>query len=169
MESQGQESNIKLISKEGKEFTISKKAAELSLLIKNARDDLGADEAIPLPEVDEKSLEKIIVFLNKWDGVPPAEIEKPLKSSNIRDAVNCQWSADFIDDLDLEALTNITVSANYMDIPSLLDLACAKLASMCKDKTEDEIFKSFGITDTFSEEERQKLKEENKWIEENLN
>lgn len=159
---------IKLISKEGKEYSISKKAGDLSALIKNAREEIGSDEAIPLVEVDDKSLDKILVYLNKWNGETPPEIEKPLKSSVLKEVTD-EWSADFIDDLDLETLTNITVSANFMEINSLLELACAKLASMCKDKSEEEIFKTFGIVDTFTEEERQKLKEENKWIEENLN
>jgi S-phase kinase-associated protein 1 len=160
--------NIKVISKEGTEFVITKKSADLSVLLKNAREEMGSDDSIPLVEVDTKSLEKIIQYLNKWNGEQPSEIEKPLKSSILKEVTD-EWSAEFIDNLDLEELTNITVSANYMEITPLLDLACAKLASMCKDKSEDEIFKSFGIVDTFSEEERQKLKEENKWIEENLN
>lgn len=160
--------NLKLISKEGKEFSISKKAGDLSILLKNAREEMGADEAIPLVEVDEKSLDKVIQYLNHFDGEAPTDIEKPLKSSNLKEVTD-DWSAEFIEELDLEALTNITVAANFMEIPSLLDLACAKLASMCKDKSEEEIFKCFGIVDTFSEEERQKLREENKWIEENLN
>lgn len=159
---------IKLISKEGKEFSITKKAGDLSALIKNAREEIGSDEAIPLVEVDEKSLEKIIAYLNHWNGENPPDIEKPLKSCIMKEVID-DWSADFIDDMDLETLTLITVSANFMEISPLIDLACAKLASMCKDKSEEEIFKTFGIVDTFSEEERQKLKEENKWIEENLN
>lgn len=160
--------NIKIVSKEGKEFSISKQAADLSILLKNAREEMGSDEVIPLSEVDEKSLDKIIIYLNKWNGQTPTEIEKPLKSTLLKEVTD-EWSAEFIDNLDLEELTNLTVSANFMEITPLLDLSCAKLASMCKDKSEEEIFKSFGIVDTFSEEERQKLRDENKWIEENLN
>ena len=160
--------NIKIISKEGKEFYITKTAADLSILLKNAREEMGSDESISLTEVDEKSLDKIINYLNKWNGQTPTEIEKPLKSTILKEVTD-EWSAEFIDNLDLEELTNLTVSANFMEITSLLDLTCAKLASMCKDKSEEEIFKSFGIVDTFSEEEKQKLREENKWIEENLN
>ena len=71
-----------------------------------------------------------------------------------------KFSADFIDELNLEALTNITVAANFMEIIPLLDLACAKLAAMCKDKSEEEIFKSFGITEVFTEEEIKVLERE---------
>ena len=159
---------IKLQSKEGKEFTVSKKAADLSTLIKNTIVDMSPDEVIPLLEVDEKSLEKIILYLNKWNGESPPEIDKPLKSSVMSDVTD-EWSAQFVDELGLEALTDLTVSANFMEIFPLLDLTCAKLSSMCKDKSEEEIFKSFGITETFSEEERNRIREDNKWIEENLN
>jgi hypothetical protein len=51
-----------------------------------------------------------------------------------------------------------------MEIPSLLDLCCAKIASMCLDKTEDELYQTFGIQEKFTPEERQKLKEENQWL-----
>ncbi len=159
---------IKLQSKEGKEFKVTRKAAELSGLIKNTIVDSVQDEIVPLTEVDEKSLEKIIVYLNKWNGDCPPEIEKPLKSSVLKDVTD-EWSANFIDEMDLEEITNLTISANFMEITSLLDLTCAKLASLCKDKSEDEIFKTFGITEVFSEEERNRIREENKWIEENIN
>ena len=159
---------IRLISKDNKEFTLTKKAADLSGLIKNLKDETTPDSAIPLNEVDDKTLERVIQYLNKFNGEAPPEIEKPLKSSVLKEVTD-SWSAEFIEELDLEALTNLTVTANYLDIPSLLELATAKLASMCKDKSEEEIFKSFGISDVYSEEERNKLKEEHKWIEENLN
>ena len=55
-----------------------------------------------------------------------------------------------------------------MGINSLLDLCCAKIASLCKDKSEEEIFKTFNITENLTDEEKNKIKEENKWIDENL-
>lgn len=158
---------LRLLSKEGKEFQITKKASELSLLLKNAKEEMGEDDVIPL-EIEEKTLEKVIEYLKKWNGESASEIEKPLKSSILKEVTD-EWSSDFIDEMDLEMLSNLTVAANFLEIVPLLDLCCAKLASMCKDKSEEDIFKSFGIVDTFSEEERQKIKEDNKWIEENLN
>lgn len=158
---------LRLLSKEGKEFQITKKASELSLLLKNAKEEMGEDDVIPL-EIEEKTLEKVIDYLKKWNGESASEIEKPLKSSILKEVTD-EWSSDFIDEMDLEMLSNLTVAANFLEIVPLLDLCCAKLASMCKDKSEEDIFKSFGIVDTFSEEERQKIKDDNKWIEENLN
>lgn len=142
--------SIVVTTKEGKKFTINKKASEMSLLLKNTGEI--SDEVIVLNEVDEKSMELIIKYLNRWKDESPPEIEKPLKSNNMKDVTD-SWSADFID-LDLDTLTSLTVSCNFLEINPLIDLACAKIASLCKDKDEDEILKTFGITETFNEEEK---------------
>ena len=162
-----EESNIKLVTKEGKELEITKKAAELSEVLKAAINDYPNEASFPLKEIDEKNGEKIVEFLTHCNGVAPAEIEKPLTSNEMKNLTD-EWSANFVDKMPLEELVNLTVAANYMGINSLLDLCCAKVASLCKDKSEEEIFKTFNINETFTEEEKNKFKEENKWIDENL-
>ena len=162
-----EESNIKLVNKEGKELEITKKAAELSEVLKAAINDYPNEASFPLKEIDEKNGEKIVEFLTHCNGVAPAEIEKPLTSNEMKNLTD-EWSANFVDKMPLEELVNLTVAANYMGINSLLDLCCAKVASLCKDKSEEEIFKTFNINETFTEEEKNKIKEENKWIDENL-
>ena len=57
-------------------------------------------------------------------------------------------------------------AANYMDIKPLLDLACAKVASMIKGKTPEEIRKRFNIKNDFTPEEEEAVRAENKWAEE---
>ncbi|TYZ62799.1 hypothetical protein PybrP1_007777 [[Pythium] brassicae (nom. inval.)] len=59
--------------------------------------------------------------------------------------------------------TLLILAANYLDIKSLLDLACAKVAIMIKGKTPDEIRSTFDITAEFTPEEEQMIREENKW------
>ena len=160
-------SEIKIITKEGKEFTLSKKSCELSELLKSAINDYPQETSFPLNDLDEKNAELIKEFLSHYNGEAPKEIEKPIQSNEMKNLTD-EWSSTFIDKIPLEDLTNLTVAANYMGINSLLDLCCAKVASLCKDKSEDEILKTFKITEKFSEEEKNKIKSENKWIEENL-
>ena len=158
---------IKLVTKDGKELELTKKQAELSELLKGAINDYPKEGSFPLNEIDEKNGEKIKEYLTHYNGESPKEIEKPITSNEMKNLTD-EWSSTFIDKLSLEDITNLTVAANYMGINSLLDLCCAKVATLCKDKNEDEIFKMFNITETFSEEEKNKIKNENKWIEENL-
>ena len=68
----------------------------------------------------------------------------------------------------MDDLVNLTVAANFMGINSLLDLCCAKIASLCKDKSEEEVFKIFNITEDFTDEEREKIRKDNQWIEDNI-
>ena len=95
---------------------------------------------------------------------PAKEIEKPLKSGNIAE-VTSKWDADFID-LDQELLFEIILAANYMDIKSLLNLTCAKVATMIKGKTPEQIRKTFNIVNDFTPEEEAAVIAENKWAEE---
>ena len=162
-----EDSTIKLVLKDQKEIEITKKAAELSELLKTAINDYPNETSFPLNEVDEKSGEHIKEFLTHCNGTAPAEIEKPITSNEMKSLTD-EWSAGFVDKMSTEELVNLTVAANYMGINSLLDLCCAKVASLCKDKSDEEIFKNFNINETFSEEEKKKIIEDNKWIEENL-
>ena len=161
------EDSIKIVTKDGKEITITKKAAESSELLKGALNDYPKEGSFPLNEIDEKCGEKVKEYLEHFNGEPPKEIEKPITSNEMKKLAD-EWSADFVDKMPLDELVNLTVAANYMGINSLLDLCCAKVATLCKDKTEKEIFDTFNIKETFTEEEKNKIKEENKWIEENL-
>lgn len=75
------------------------------------------------------------------------------------------WDANFVD-VEQELLFELILAANYMDIKSLLDLACAKVASMIKGKTPQEIRETFNIVNDFTPEEESQIREENKWCEE---
>ncbi len=53
------------------------------------------------------------------------------------------------------------MASNYLDINSLLELSCAKVASLIKDKSIEEIRKFFNIVNDFSPEEEQLIIDEN--------
>ena len=117
--------------------------------------------------LNNKDNDSLKEYLTHFDGVAPKEIEKPLQQNEMKNVTD-EWSANFIDKLSLDELVNLTVASNHMGINCLLDLCSAKIASMCKDKTDDEILKAFSINEPFTEEDKKKIKEENKWIDENL-
>jgi S-phase kinase-associated protein 1 len=68
--------------------------------------------------------------------------------------------------LEQEVLFELILAANYMDIKPLLELSCAKVASMIKGKSIQEIRKFFNIENDFTPEEEAQIIEENKWAEE---
>jgi S-phase kinase-associated protein 1 len=73
------------------------------------------------------------------------------------------WDAAFID-LPVKTLFDTILAANYLHIPDLLDLGCAKLASMLKNKSPEEIKETFGIELNTTEEEEEQIKKDNPWI-----
>lgn len=113
------------------------------------------------------TLKKIVEYLAYVKENPLNEIEKPLKSANLHEVVPA-WFADFVE-VEQELLFDIILGANYLDIKSLLELACAKVASTLKGKTVEEIRKMYGIVNDFTPEEEAQIREENRWAEDAIN
>ena len=57
------------------------------------------------------------------------------------EVVKDSWDADFIDGIapNRQALYDLILAANYMDIKSLLHLGCAKVASLIKGQPLEKI------------------------------
>ena len=60
------------------------------------------------------------------------------------------------------------LAANYLDIKSLLELSCAKVASSIKSRSIPEIRKYLNIENDFTPEEEAQIMEENKWAEQSF-
>ena len=149
-------------SKDNKVFRVSKKAAVLSEMLKDVL-EVPSDLQIPLGDIESQTAEKIIEYLTHFNGETPKEIEKPLLSKEMKEITD-EWSADFIDKLSTVELANLTAAASYMGIDCLLNLCCAKIVSLCKGKDEEQIFKIFNVPGKITEEEKKKVREENKWV-----
>lgn len=83
----------------------------------------------------------------------------------MQDVVKPVFYSNFVE-VAQETLFEMILAANYMDIKPLLDLTCAKVASMIKGKTPEEIRRTFNIVNDFTPEEEAAVREENKWCEE---
>jgi S-phase kinase-associated protein 1 len=71
----------------------------------------------------------------------------------------------YITPLDNDMLFHLILAANYLDIAPLLDLCSARIASMIKGKTVEEIRTNLNIVCDFTAEEEAVVREENKWSE----
>ena len=156
----------KLLLKDGEEYEVDVEIAQKSVLIKGLLEDSGTDEQIPLPNVAKPIFEKVIEFCVYLKDHTPPEIEKPLKSVEMANIVD-PWYANYIN-LEQEVIFELIMASNYLDIKPLLELACAKVASMIKNKSVEEIRKFFNIENDFTPEEEQQIMEENKWAEQSF-
>jgi len=156
--------NVKLKSSQGDVFVVEREVAVMSNLLKNMIEDSGPDEEIPLPNVKSTILQKVIDYCKHHRDEPPEEIQKPLKSHVLTECGVTDWDNTFVT-IEQEVLFELILAANYLDIKCLLDLTCAKVASLIKGKTPEEIRQQFNIANDFTPEEEAQVREENKWCE----
>ncbi|ORM40390.1 Skp1-related protein [Babesia sp. Xinjiang] len=103
----------------------------------------------------------------------------PTQPDELADVV-CPWDLEFVN-VDKELLFELMLvsrllqqkhdgnaiqAENFLDIKPLLELTCAKVASMIKGKTPDEIRDEFNIVNDFTPDEEAMIRQENKWCEE---
>ncbi len=144
---------ITLKSKDEKAVTISEKAAVRSKVLNDVLKDY-VDAEIPLPEVDEKTLKKVVEYLEHFKDKEPVEIPQPLVDSNIKRALNDQFLEQYIMGYPLEDCYDLINAANYMDIHPLLNLVCAYVASQLFDEEPETIRQKLGIESDMTEEEK---------------
>ena len=161
------DTKVILISSDGEKIETSAKAAMRSTLIKDSIQDCR-DDIIEFTANNVKGniLKKIVEYLEHYKDTEPKEIERPLPSQNFKECVD-EFDFNFTE-IDLDMIFEIILASNYLDIKPLQELASAKVASILKGKTIEEIRRTFNITNEFTPEEEQQIIEENKWCMENL-
>eukprot|EP00343_Euplotes_focardii_P006879 CAMPEP_0205821096 /NCGR_PEP_ID=MMETSP0206-20130828/5163_1 /ASSEMBLY_ACC=CAM_ASM_000279 /TAXON_ID=36767 /ORGANISM="Euplotes focardii, Strain TN1" /LENGTH=176 /DNA_ID=CAMNT_0053116319 /DNA_START=56 /DNA_END=586 /DNA_ORIENTATION=- len=136
-----EEGTLKLTSKDGKDFEVERKNANIATLVKTSLDADASATEVPIPGVKSDVLELVIEYMNQHKGVEPPIIEKPLRSKIMKDVCKDPWDADFIDRIgnNRQQLYDLILAANYMDVKSLLHLGCAKVASLIKGQPLEKI------------------------------
>ncbi|CAL9006068.1 unnamed protein product [Prunus brigantina] len=144
---------ITLKSDDGEIFEVEEAVAMQSQTIRHMMEDDCADGAIPLPNVTSNILAKVIEYCRKHkEEAADGENKEILKD----------WDAEFVK-LDQVTLFHLIMTANYLNIKSLLDLTAQTVANMIKEKTPEEIRETFNIKNDFTPEEEKKIREENQW------
>jgi S-phase kinase-associated protein 1 len=134
---------LKLTSKDKKEFSVERKHAFISTLVKTSLENDETSTEVPIPGVAGPILEKVVEYMNHHKGTEAPPIEKPLRSKVLKDVCADKWDAEYIDKIGAEGqrqqLYDLILAANYMDIKSLLHLGCAKVASLIKGQPLEKI------------------------------
>ena len=113
--------------------------------------------------VDSETMKIIFEFCEHHIKDPLPSIDKPLRSNLFREIVP-PWYDAFME-MDHSVLFKLAEAANYMDVNPLLNLVCAKIACMIKDKSVEEIRTTFDIPNNYTPEEEAAFEEESKWCE----
>jgi len=127
--------------KEDGEFVIDRKSALMCNLVRSIIEGDSEVKKIEIKKVSAPILKLIVEYLKHHKGKAPAEIAKPIRSVKMEKIVEDEWDAKFINKQPKRTIFQIILGANYMDIKSLLHLGCAKIATMIKGKSPEEIKK----------------------------
>ncbi|KAF2999391.1 hypothetical protein E8E13_006673 [Curvularia kusanoi] len=159
------EQKVKLTTSDNQDMEVDRQVAERSILIKNLLEDLGGDndEAIPIPNVNEPVMKKVLEWCEHHRNDPPASQDDDSDSRKKSTDID-EWDQKFMQ-VDQEMLFEIILAANYLDIKALLDVGCKTVANMIKGKSPDEIRKTFNIQNDFTPEEEEQIRRENEWAE----
>merc|ERR1711957_385673 len=90
-------------------------------------------------EMRGEILELIVNYLKHHNGKKPEEIAKPIRSVKMERIVADKWDAEYINAMSKKTIFQVILGANYMDLPSLLHLGCAKIATLIRGKSPEEI------------------------------
>lgn len=150
-------------------FTVDQDIAKQSVILKNMMEDVGSEGTLNINHIKKDTMRRIIEFCKHYKESKLPTIQKPLQSSNLSEAINDEWYVKFIDLDKVDDIIDIVIAANFLDIDPLTELSCAKIASMIKGTSVEDIRKKFGIENDFTPEEEAQIREENKWAESVVN
>ena len=153
-------STYTFVAKGEETFVVEKEVAEMSQAVLNMVEDTETD-TVPLPNVDGKTLSKVIEYCKrhvdaereKTANEKKAADDPTKKTSATIDNEIADWEEKVFLDVHQSELFDVILAANYMNIKTLLDLGCKRVANMIKGKTPEEIRKQFNIKNDFALEE----------------
>ncbi|KAI8539776.1 hypothetical protein RHMOL_Rhmol09G0208900 [Rhododendron molle] len=145
---------LTLKSSDGEEFLIEKHVALQSTLIQAMLDsDCSSADVIPLPKIDARTLALVLDYCKKHAGASSSSKQEELNG----------FDSEFLKDMDIGALFNLVLAANFMEIKGLLDVVAQKIADTIKDKPHQEVREMFHVENDYTLEEEAAVREENKW------
>jgi hypothetical protein len=146
------------------EFEVRRDEAMLMKIVATMlEDDEDEKPIVPLPNLSNTTLVKILEYIRLYKAEAMRATEKPLRDDDLSRLLQPQYVSyidyDVMDDAQLDALTDLMLGANYVNCQPLLDLCCMKCASHIKNKTPEQIRQFLRIPEPLEKPEEDKLVE----------
>ncbi|KAF3329592.1 SKP1-like protein 1B isoform X1 [Carex littledalei] len=168
---------VTLKSSDGTELVVSETVAKQSTTICGfieARSPIDPidpkGDPIPIPNVNAQILKMVIKYCEKCvEAADEAETETieegsstTQASSRISDKELRIWDEQF-GGVNLKTLLSLLNAANYLHIQGLLKVTCKKVAGKMERMRVEEIRQAFNITNDYTAEEEEKIRQEHHW------
>ena len=139
----------------------------MSILLKDMleeKDDIYAEE-IELPTITSEMMQLVIQYCAHFDYVKDPYIEYPLKSNVLSQVLEDRWEADFVTSLSQEKVISLLQAANYLNIPALFEVCCARIAADFRGKSFDSVKKDYALESVnYTPEDEEQMIKEFGWI-----
>lgn len=153
---------IKLISADGVSYPVERKVLEQSVLLKNMLEDIGDEiTEVPIPNIQSNVLRKVLDYCEYHKNDPQVTSSDESVSRSKNSEISA-WDQKFLQ-VDQEMLFEIIMTANYLDIRPLLEVSTRAVANLIRNKTPEEIRKTFNIVNDFTPEEEAQIRREHEW------
>ena len=129
---------LRLVSSQGKHITLEIGACVMSTTLQYFIRNYGTHDAIPLPTVGTIALQYVVTYCRQYMRREPIKITHPLLSNNLLECGASLWDMKFLN-MQWTTLFDVILAANYLGIPSLLHLTCAKVAATIMGSPLEEI------------------------------
>lgn len=146
---------IKLKTADGVVYAVEPFIAKEMQTVQNFIDDDAATTAIPLPNVYSRELGRIIEYCRHHC------LFRAAGAAANKDGKG--FDAEFVKELGLEELRELTLAANYLNVKNLLDFLTQTIASLIENKSVEFVRKFFGIVNDYTPEEEAKLRQDYGW------
>ncbi len=93
------------------------------------------EDEIEIPKTKVESLNKVIEFLTYYENRQFSKIQKPLRSANLLEHGASQWDFEFISGMGIDKVSDLMITASFLDLKDLVSLCCAFTASQIKGKS----------------------------------
>jgi len=133
-------------------FAINLKALRLSKLLCMQAEG-NPYEAVYVTKCTRDIMSLVAEYLIHHNGKEPAKIRKPVRSNHMHEIVEDPWDAEFTNKMSKREIVEVISAANYIDCQCLLDLGCAKIATLITGKSTEEMRQILNIEDDFEIEQ----------------
>lgn len=125
---------VTAITVDSKTVEIKRAAATMCKTIDNLVNDLGVENPVPVPSVNEACMLLVKEYCEYKlinPNPPPSEDKKDERRTD--DIL--PWDKEFMAKLEQPQLFDLIMAANYLECKDLLDLGCKTVANMIKGKS----------------------------------
>ncbi len=122
-------------------FLVPKMYISLSKVLTNRMESIAIGNRIEIDatKVSYENMHNVLKYLGHHKDIEPHAIAKPIRSVKMERIVADIWDAKYINSFSKKVICQVILAANYLGCSPLLHLGSAKIATLIKGKSPEEI------------------------------